>query len=494
MAHEFRCARSAASVGGNDDTRLTALLCIPADFDFTAATLAGAGATDYGTFAEDDKKMTTGIVLLTLLALLVFRIPVAAAMIASATLGFFLLDSLPQFLVYLKTSAFWQFSSYDLSVVPLFILMGQCAARSGLSSSLFRAARVMLGHRHGGVAMASIVGCAGFAAMCGSSLATASTMGRIALPELLENNYDGGFSAATLAIGGTLGILIPPSLVLVIFAIITEANIAKLFIAALVPGIIAMLLYIFVVWLYARRYPLKAPRVAALSFRERRAAALRVFPALLTIFVVIGGLYLGLSTPTEAAALGTLLVCIHFVVSRRFTGISSDVVAIFSDTARASAMIFLILLAADLLSSFLSLAGFPQAITRLVIDSELTPYSILLLSMLLLLVLGCFLDSLSIIVLTMPLLWPALSGLGFGMDSESFQLWFGVLSLILVEMGLITPPVGLNCLIIHRLSDGIALRRIFSATLPFLGMDVVRIAMLLLFPQIVLFLPRLMSH
>ena len=431
-------------------------------------------------------------VLLLLLLLLLLRIPVAVAMLTSATVGFTLLGSLSHFLSYLKTAAFWQFSSYDLSVVPLFILMGQCAARSGFSHSLFRAARSQLGHRSGGIAMAAIAGCGGFAAMCGSSLATAATMGRIALPELRKNNYDGGFAAATLAIGGTLGILIPPSIVLVIFAIITEANIAKLFIAALVPGILAAVSYMLVVFLYARINPQLAPRAQASSDEEKVAALLGVLPAFFTIAVVIGGLYLGWTTPTEAAAVGTVLVAVHFAFKVKRKNALSEILLILSETARATAMIFLILFAADLLSSFLALAGFAESIAQVATSEIFSPYVLLLLTMLLLIFLGCFLDSLSIVVLTMPLLWPALSVLDFGMDAESFQLWFGVLALILVEIGLITPPVGLNCLIIHRLAGDIPLRRIFSATLPFLAADVLRIAILLLFPAIVLYLPKLM--
>ncbi len=432
-------------------------------------------------------------VLLTLLLLLLLRIPVAVAMLSSATLGFALLGSMGHFLSYLKTAAFWQFSSYDLSVVPLFILMGQFAAKSGLSHSLFRAAKSQLGHRSGGIAMAAIAGCGGFAAMCGSSLATAATMGRIALPELRRNNYEGGFAAATLSIGGTLGILIPPSIVLVIFAIITEANIAKLFIAALVPGILAACLYMLVAFLYARINPQNAPRAQGSSRKEKLAASLAVVPALFTIAVVIGGLYLGWTTPTEAAAVGTVLVATYFVCKVKKKNAIREILEILSESARASAMIFLILFAADLLSSFLALAGFAQSIAQITASEVFTPYGLLILTMLLLIVLGCFLDSLSIVVLTMPLLWPALSGLDFGMGAESFQLWFGILALILVEIGLITPPVGLNCLIIHRIAGDIPLRRIFSATLPYLAVDFLRIAILLLFPSLVLFLPMLMD-
>lgn len=437
--------------------------------------------------------MVVVFVLLLLLLLLLLRIPVAVAMLSSAALGFALLGSLGHLLSYLKTAAFWQFSSYDLSVVPLFILMGQCAAKSGLSHSLFRAAKSQLGHRSGGIAMAAIAGCGGFAAMCGSSLATAATMGRIALPELRKNNYEGGFAAATLSIGGTLGILIPPSIVLVIFAIITEANISKLFVAALVPGILAACLYMLVVFLYARINPENAPRARGCSRQEKLSALIGVLPAFLTIGVVIGGLYLGWTTPTEAAAVGTVLVAVHFIFNVRRSDALREVLAILSETARASAMIFLILFAADLLSSFLALAGFGQSIAAIVSSNLLSPYSLLILTMLLLIFLGCFLDSLSIVVLTMPLLWPALSGLDFGMGAESFQLWFGVLALILVEIGLITPPVGLNCLIIHRIAGDVPLRRIFSASLPFLAVDFFRIAMLLLFPSLVLYLPRLMG-
>ncbi len=441
--------------------------------------------------------MTTALVLATLLLLLILRMPVAVAMIASASLGFALLGSIANMLSYWKTAGFWLFSSYDLSVVPLFILMGQCAARSGLSHSLFRAARAVIGHKRGGLAMAALAGCAGFAAMCGSSLATAATMGRIALPELRAHAYEGGFAAATLAIGGTLGILIPPSIVLVIFAIITEANIAKLFAAALVPGLLAAALYMTTAALYARKNPHNAPQAPHASRAEQRQALLQVLPAFAVIALVIGGLYAGWTTPSEAAALGTSAVFCHFFATayRKKTrrALTADLLAILSETACASAMIFFILLAADLLSAFLAFAGLPQALAAALESNTLSPYSLLLLTMLVLVLLGCFLDSLSIVVLTMPLLWPVLSGLDFGMPAEHFQLWFGILALILVEIGLITPPVGLNCLIIHRIAQTVPLQRIFRASLPFLSADLLRIALLLLFPQLVLFLPTLLG-
>ncbi len=445
--------------------------------------------------------MTTAIVLATLLLLLVLRIPVAVAMIASASLGFALLGSFANMLSYWKTAGFWLFSSYDLSVVPLFILMGQCAARSGLSQSLFRAARSAIGHKRGGLAMAAIAGCAGFAAMCGSSLATAATMGRIALPELRAQSYEGGFAAATLAIGGTLGILIPPSIVLVIFAIITEANIAKLFAAALIPGILAAALYMTTAALYARKNPHNAPQAPRASRAEQRQALLQVLPAFAVIALVIGGLYAGWTTPSEAAALGCSAVFCHFLVTayqrktpKKFRRtVLADLLDILSETARASAMIFFILLAADLLSAFLALAELPQALAHTLSSNALSPYSLLLLTMLLLILLGCFLDSLSIVVLTMPLLWPVLSGLDFGMPPEHFQLWFGILALILVEIGLITPPVGLNCLIIHRIAQTVPLQRIFRASIPYLSADLLRIALLLLFPQLVLWLPKFLN-
>ena len=441
--------------------------------------------------------MTIALVLATLLLLLVLRMPVAVAMIASASLGFALLGFFANMLSYWKTAGFWLFSSYDLSVVPLFILMGQLAARSGLSRGLFHAARCAIGHRRGGLAMAALAGCAGFAAMCGSSLATAATMGRIALPELRAHGYEGGFAAATLAIGGTLGILIPPSIVLVIFAIITEANIAKLFAAAFVPGMLAATLYMVTAALYARKNPHKAPPALAASRKQQRQALLQVLPAFAIITLVIGGLYAGWTTPSEAAALGTSAVFCHFMATacrnKTRRAILSDLLEVLSETARATAMIFFILLAADLLSAFLALAGLPQAIAHSLENNALSPYSLLLFTMLLLVVLGCFLDSLSIVVLTMPLLWPVLSGLDFGMPYEHFQLWFGILALILVEIGLITPPVGLNCLIIHRLSQRVPLQRIFRASLPYLSADLLRIALLLLFPQLVLFLPKLLD-
>ena len=401
----------------------------------------------------------------------------------------------------LKSETYSTFSSYSLSIIPMFLLMGQFATHGGMSQALFKAAQSWLGHLRGGVAMAAIGACAGFGAICGSSLATAATMGQVALPEMKRYGYSGGFSSATLAAGGTLGILIPPSVILVIYAILAEQNIAKLFLAALIPGILAAVGYMITVSIYVRLHPEAAGVRPRASTRQRLGALVPVLPVLVVFLVVVGGIYLGLFTPTEGAAVGaaaTGLIAFFNGGLRGKVWLDS-----FYATAKSTAMIFFIVLGAAFYNGFLALTQVPQELAAWVVARAFNPWMVLALILSLYLVFGCLMDSLSMILLVIPFFWPMLlelngglyqmaEGSGFGMSTEDLKVWFGILALIVVELGLITPPVGMNVFVISALARDTPMMDTFKGVLPFFGAELVRVVVLIMFPVLTLWLPSVM--
>jgi tripartite ATP-independent transporter DctM subunit len=422
-----------------------------------------------------------------LLVLIFLRVPIGLAMFTTGFVGLWIVtDGTLVGLSRLKNETYSTFSSYSLSIVPMFLLMGHFATLGGMSQALFRAAEGFLGHRKGGVAMASIGACAGFGAICGSSLATAATMGRVALPEMRRYGYDGGFSTATLAAGGTLGILIPPSVVLVIYAILTEQNIAKLFLAAFVPGILAALGYMIAVRIYVWRNPGETAVREAIPMAERFRQLGAVWPVLVVFVAVVGGIYGGIFTPTEGAAVGALgtgiIALVNGGLTLRTLGDS------FTATAKSTAMIFFIVLGAGFYNGFLALTQVPQEMARLVVEQGVSPWLVLAIILSLYLVFGCVMDSLSMILLTVPIFFPVISALDFGMSPEHVAIWFGILVLIVVEVGLITPPVGMNLFIINNMDRETPMTATYRAVLYFVGSDVVRVVLLVMFPAITLFL------
>jgi tripartite ATP-independent transporter DctM subunit len=425
-----------------------------------------------------------------LLVLLAARIPIGVAMIAVGLGGYWIDRGFGTTLAYVKNSTFSVMADYDLAVIPLFLLMGQLATKAGMSRALFRAANVFLGHRRGGVAMASVGACAGFGAICGSSLATAATMAQVALPEMRRYGYSGGLSTGALAAGGTLGILIPPSVVLVIYAILTEQNIAKMFLAAMIPGILAALGYMLAIAIYVRLNPDAGPAGERAGLSERLAAMGEIWGVVLIFLLVIGGIYAGWFTPSEGAAVGAvgtgILAFTHG--GMRWAGFRDCL----KGTAEATAMIFLIILGAGLFNGYLALTTMPQQAALAIGESGLSPYMILIIMLLGYLALGCVMDSLSMILLTIPIFWPIVQVLDFGMPVEETAIWFGILALIVVEVGLITPPVGLNVFIINSLARDVPMIQSFRGVLPFLLSDFVRVAILVSFPVITLGLVRLL--
>ncbi len=434
---------------------------------------------------------TGGIIFACLMVLLMVRVPIGIAMFTMGAAGYFYLtggEALP-ILNYLKNLAYARLSNYDIVVIPLFLLMGQFATHGGLSAALFRFVEAFMGHMKGGVAMASIGACAGFGAICGSSLATAATMGQVALPELKRFGYSGSLATGALAAGGTLGIMIPPSVPLVIYAILTQESIGKLFMAAVLPGIIAMLGYMLVIKIIVTRDPTAGPAGPRSSWAKRLKALLQVAPVLLVFVVVIVGIYGGWANPTEAAAIGAAACGVLAVVSggMRTKGLIDSALG----TAQATAMIFLVLLGADMLNTALALSQMPVELATWVQASHLSPMVVMVAILLIYIFLGCVMDSLAMILLTIPIFYPVIMGLDFyGLGDSDKSVWFGILALMVVEIGLVHPPVGMNVFIINRLARDVPLVDTFKGVMPFLASDFIRIGLLLLFPSIALVLVR----
>ncbi len=447
-----------------------------------------------------------------LFVLLILRVPVGLAMVGVGIAGNYALSlALPylRFDPYLKQfkTLLWNVvANYELSVVPLFILMGYLASHANLSRDLFQGVNALVGRFRGGVAMAAIGACAGFGAVCGSSLATASTMGRVALPELRRMNYAPSLATGALAAGGTLGILIPPSVALVIYAIIVEASIIEMFQAAILPGLLAVAAFVVVIALVVRLRPDLAPKAEPMAPAQRRRAIRRLLPVLLIFGAIILGLGLGLFTPTPAAAVGVLAIAAYGLVLRfSGQGLSMDGIRqSILDTAVTSGMIYFILFGAEVIKSFFTRAGLPAALANWSATSGIDPWLVLILMLILLIVLGCFMESLSMILVVVPFFWPALIELNGGddvlaataayaMNTEQLKIWFGILALIVVELGLITPPIGLNVFIISSLAKDVAMKTVFKGVVPFFAAELVRIALILAFPALALLLPKLLS-
>jgi tripartite ATP-independent transporter DctM subunit len=426
-----------------------------------------------------------------MLVLLALRVPIGIAMFAMGAAAYvYLTGGEPVLLLNsLKNLAYARLSNYDLIVIPMFLLMGQFATHGGLSAALFRCVRAFMGHWRGGIAMAAIGACAGFGAICGSSLATAATMGQVTLPELKRAGYAGSLSTGALAAGGTLGIMIPPSVPLVIYAILTQESIGKLFVAAVIPGLIAMVGYMLVIRLMVALRPGIGPAGPRVPWPQRLTALAEVTPVLLVFLVVIVGIYGGWANPTEAAAIGAA-ACGLLAVLRggmRLPGLVASALG----TAQATAMIFLVLLGADMLNSALALSQMPVELAAWVKQSGLSPMLVMIMILLIYVLLGCVMDSLAMILLTIPIIYPMVMALDFhGLTATDKSIWFGILALMVVEIGLVHPPVGMNVYIINRLAKDVPLVETFKGVMPFLASDFVRIALLLAFPVISLWLVR----
>lgn len=419
--------------------------------------------------------------------LMALRVPIAASMFIPGLAGYWLMTDTATSLNFLKGSAVARLTVYELSVIPLFLLMGQFATQGGLSRDLFKAAAAVVGHVRGGLAMASVLSAGAFGAVCGSSVATSATITQVAYPEMQRHGYQGRLSTASLAAGGTLGILIPPSVPLVVYAILTEQNIAKLFAAAIVPGVIAMLGYIVVIGLYARSRPDMAPLTPTLPWSEKASALFKIWPIMGIFLAVFGGIYGGVFSPTEGAGVGAVLTLLLGLFKKELK--LSGMQAALLSTAETTAMVFMIFLGADMMNATLALTEMPKMVASWVSGLPVPPLGIVTAVLLLYIVLGCVMDELSMLLLTIPVIFPAVMALDlWGLSYEYKALWFGILVLMTVSFGLIAPPVGLNVYVVNNLARDVPMSETYKGLVPFLVWDIVRLGVLLVVPALSLWL------
>jgi tripartite ATP-independent transporter DctM subunit len=417
------------------------------------------------------------------------RVPIAFAMIITGTVGFAFLRNWEASLRLTGNAAFDTVFSFTLSVIPLFILMGNLLTRSGVSDALFLTAHRALCRLKGGLAMATIVACGGFSAVCGSSLATAATMSKVAMPSMRKTGYADSLATGAIAAGGTLGILIPPSVILIIYGLITEADIGKLFIAGILPGLLGVLFYIGAVALTVRLKPDLAPQEAGIEPITR--ADINGVIAVIGLFAVIMiGIYGGIFTPSEAAAIGAVFSLLIALVRG---GLSlRDYLAICIDTARTSAMIFALIIGAEVFSNFISYAGLPDAILAWVSGLNVGPFAVILALVLIYIILGAVLESLSMILLTVPIFYPLILSLDFGAgwlgDPENVTIWFGILVVVVTEISLISPPIGLNVFVLRSVLRDVPITTMFRGILPFWAADLCRLAVIICIPALALIL------
>ena len=420
-----------------------------------------------------------------LLALIFMRVPVAFAMAIVGIAGFGLTIGWRPSLIAAAEAAVSTTKEYSLLVIPLFLLMGNFISRAGLAGRLYNASYAWLGHRRGGVARATIVSCAGFSAVCGSSLATTATMARIAVPQMARLGYSDALSTGSIAAGGTLGILIPPSVIMVLYGVLTQTDIAALFIAGVIPGLLGILMYNFTVTVVTRISPEAGPAGARTPRRERWMSLASVWEILVLFALVIGGIYVGLFTPTEAAGVGAFGAFLS-VVLRQAAG-PRELVAILYETVLMSAALLMILIGAFIFANFLNMVGMPRQISEFVAGQGLPAWAVLGMMIVIYVLLGTILDSISMILLTIPVFFPLVQF--YGLD----PIWFGILVVVVTEISLITPPIGMNIFILSSMVPRVSITTIYRGVIPFVIADVVRLALILAFPAIALFLPSMMD-
>lgn len=419
--------------------------------------------------------------ILVLFLLLFSRVYIGIAMAVVGFIGFGYLSGLKPALSLFGMVPYGTGAFYTLSVIPLFVLMGQFAFHSGMSEDIYKAIYRWLGHLPGGLAMATIFGCAGFAAICGSSLATAATMSTVSLPEMKKHKYDQGLATGSVAAGGTLGILIPPSIGFVIYGILTEVSIGKLLLAGILPGIMLTGLYIFSIYVVCRIKPHMGPPGKKSSLREALISMLGIWRILLLFCIVMGGIYLGVFTPIEAAGVGAFGAFLIATFRRKMGFLK--ILTCLRNTMKTTAMIFLVLIGAEIFTLFLGVSKLPMMMAEVIGGLSINRYFILIVILLLYILLGCVLDGIAMIILTIPILFPVIAELNFD------PIWFGVLMVIVLEMGLITPPVGMNVYIIKGVASDVPIGVIFKGTVPFLFATVIALIIVLIFPEIALFIP-----
>lgn len=419
-----------------------------------------------------------------MLLLLALKMPIGIAMLLVGIVGFGVLNGWPAAMSALGSYPYSYAAVYDLAVIPLFVLMGNLASASGMGRDLFATAYAWVGHWRGGLASATIVSCAGFAAVSGSSVASAVTMGKVCLPEMKRYKYEDALSTATVAAGGTLGILIPPSTAFVVYAILTEQSIGKLLLAGFLPGLMLTALFVVTIMVWTRIRPQDGPPGPRATGAERMAVLGRSGPMLLTVTISIGGIYAGAFTPGEAAAVGAFLAFLITIWRNALTPASLSEVLL--DTVKTTSMVFLILIGALVFGPFLALSGLPMKIAEALGGLELPRVAILSIIVFIYMILGMFLEGFAMMVLTLPIVIPVIKQLGYDL------IWFGVIMVIVLEMGLLSPPVGINCFVVKGLVPDVPMSRIFAGIMPFWITMILAVIILTIFPEIALFVPNSM--
>jgi tripartite ATP-independent transporter DctM subunit len=417
-----------------------------------------------------------------MLGLTFLRLPIAFSMALVGFLGFAYVVNFNAALSMVGSVAFETGMSYTLSIVPLFILMGNLVTRAGLSAELYRVSYAFLGHRRGGLAMATILACGGFGAVCGSSLATAATMSKVAMPSMRKYGYSDALAAGSIAAGGTLGILIPPSVVMVIYGILTETNIGKLFIAGILPGILAVCCYLAAVAVTVRIDKKAGPRGERVTWHERFVALGDVWGVLILFLVVIGGIYGGIFTPTEAAGIGAGGGLVFLLARQGFDWRMLRTILV--ESAVTTGMIFTILIGALIFANFINMTGMPTELTAYAEQFRETPLLVILAILVIYVALGCVLESMSMILLTVPMFYPLVAHLGYDL------VWFGIVVVVVTEISMITPPVGLNVFVLRSVLPDVPTQTVFRGVMPFIFADIVRLGILVAFPAITLYLTQ----
>lgn len=430
--------------------------------------------------------MVDALIIFAILILLLFlRLPVAFAMAGVGILGFAYYVSWPGMFIMIGRLAYDTSQSSELSVIPLFVLMGNFITRAGLADELYTAAYSWIGHKRGGLAMATIISCGGFSAVCGSSVATAATMAKVAMPPMRRFNYADTLATGAIAAGGTLGILIPPSVILVIYGIMTSTDIGALFIAGIVPGILGIIGYNIAISITTRLKPEIGPPGERADWPTRWRALRDVWGVLLLFLIVIGGIYVGLFTPTEAAGIGAAGGFFFALLRKTLTW--KSLFDLLADAAQTTAMLFFILIGALIFSNLMNETGMPEALGGWVTGLEAHPLTVVFAIMVIYIALGAVLDSIAMILLTIPLFFPIITGLGLD------PVWFGIIVVVVTEISLITPPVGMNIFVLNTVLPDVGTGTIFRGVTPFWMADMVRLIILVLFPVITLFLPQFMG-
>ena len=421
--------------------------------------------------------------ILCMFGLILLHVPIGIAMAAVGVIGFGILAGFAPAFTIVATEVSSAIANPDLAVIPIFLLMGNFATSAGLSADIYNLAYAFIGHRRGGLALSTIAGCGFFGAVCGSSTATAATFGRVALPEMLRRNYARHFAAGCIAAGGTLGSLVPPSVILIIYAVMAEEFIITLFIAAIIPSILSIAVYFLAISIYLRMKPDAGPPGPRMAWPDRFKMVARCWGAVLILIVVIGGIYGGVFTVTEAAAFGAVLTFLFAVGRKKLTRtIFWDAL---SGTAVSSAMIYMIIIGANIMTYFVTVTHMPDGVINLISNIQLPNAVILFVLLVIYLFLGSVFDTVAAMVITLPFVLPLISGMGYN------PIWWGIVNVVVIEIGMITPPIGLNVFILHGVADDLPLATIFRGIVPFLIADIGRLTLLVVFPPLITWLPGL---